>query len=885
MTPTRFEKVYKTFQEALEHDVTERNAFLDKACGDDTALRNEVEKLLRDDEEATKEKFLVLRADDKQIVSVDVKDPMIGERIGPYEIRKLIDQGGMGSVYMAVRTDDFKQQVAIKLIKQGKDTNEILRRFQNERQILAGLKHPNIAQLLDGGNTEDGLPFFVMEYIEGERINTYCDKNKLGTLERLKLFRSVCDAVHFAHQNTVIHRDLKPGNILVTADGRPKLVDFGIAKLINREIGFQAMNYTQTEYRLMTPAYASPEQVRGDNITTASDIYSLGVVLYELLTGHAPYQLSSRLKQEIERIVCEEDPPLPSNVIKRHAEISGPDGTTTTITPESVSKTRDGQLTKLRRKLAGDIDKITLMALRKEPNRRYTSVEQLSSDIQRHLDGLPVIAQKSTVRYRAGKFVRRNRGLAISSAVVFAVTIIGAVVSGMSLARAAEEKKKTDRFLARQLLPDVMVQAYRDVNEAQANIEKALDLDPDYVKARIYQAYFLKRQSQLEDAIRVAKAIVLDYPERGEPHVLLGELLSNRDPVAADTHRNKGKELLRPSEHNFYSAFAITPANFNDYEEVVELLTNSLEKYPWDFDVLWQRAVYLHKLGRSEHRRRNRSGSRKKFEQMLADASILVKIHGEFSQTWELKGAAHKELGHLQKAIECFENAKSLDPDYYVTYYNSANTYYDLQDFNNARSDYKKAIRLSPRYYEPLVDAYHQLGKTHLLLGEYKEALDAFEKEIKLDPYPGATYVTGIASWFMGDEARALQDFDKAIKSDPENYALVNLWTWIIKKQAGDDDGASAILEAALEGTKKKYYRMIISLFQNPSSEKELLDLIGTKGRATQCETLFYVGLRALGEGDVDVARLRFKECLDTKQARVLEYILANWHLEKINSR
>lgn len=386
----------------------------------------------------------------------EAPDPEIGRRIGPYEIRKRIGQGGMGNVYLAARVDDFKQTVAIKLIRRGLDTEEILKRFERERQVLAAMKHPNIARLLDGGTTGDGLPYFVMEYIEGRPIDEYCDSRKLTTLQRIRLFQQVCAAVQFAHQNAVIHRDLKPSNILVVEDptlaspdtpsgrpGRPepqsvtvKLLDFGIAKLTNPELGFQSLAFTQNDYRFMTPEYASPEQVRGGPITTASDVYSLGVVLYELLTGHRPYRFLTRAFQEIEQIVCEREPPRPSEVISRTESVLTGAGTTRTISPEVISRTRDGTPDRLRRRLSGDLDNIILTAMRKEPLRRFQTVATLSADLTRHLTYEPVVARPASVGYRLNRFVRKHRA-ALSVATGFCVLALASAIWLAALYREA----------------------------------------------------------------------------------------------------------------------------------------------------------------------------------------------------------------------------------------------------------------------------------------------------------------------------------------------------------------------------------------------------------------------------------------------------------------
>jgi eukaryotic-like serine/threonine-protein kinase len=314
-----------------------------------------------------------------------------GRRIGPYRVLREIGRGGMGSVYLAARADDaFQKLVAIKIIRRGLDTDDVLRRFRSERQILATLDDPNITRLLDGGTTDDGLPYFVMEYVEGEPIDQYCDARKLNITERLKLFQGVCAAVSYAHQNLVIHRDIKPGNVLVTKEGLPRLLDFGIAKLLAPGAGHR----TTTMLRPLTPEFASPEQVRGELVTTASDVYSLGVRLYQLLTGRRPYRAATGTAAEIEAAICDEEPEKPSLAITRCGKTASTLGASPS--PEAVSATREGTRDKLRRRLAGDLDNIVLLALRKEPQRRYASANQLSEDIGRHLTSLPVIARPDT---------------------------------------------------------------------------------------------------------------------------------------------------------------------------------------------------------------------------------------------------------------------------------------------------------------------------------------------------------------------------------------------------------------------------------------------------------------------------------------------------------
>ncbi|MDX6695820.1 MAG: eukaryotic-like serine/threonine-protein kinase [Blastocatellia bacterium] len=396
MTPERWRKVEEVFESALERAPEERSAYLTNVCADDEPLRQQVETLIASYEKAgsfIEEPAMGIAVLPDTLVDETVST-IIGRRLGSYKIVREIGRGGMGSVYLAMRADDeFQKRVAIKLIKRGMDTDFIIRRFRNERQILASLDHPNIARLLDGGTTEDGLPYFVMEFVEGQPIHHYCDTQKLSTVERLRLFVKACQAVEYAHNNLIIHRDLKPSNILVTAEGTPKLLDFGIAKILNPEIASQTLDPTTAALRLMTPEYASPEQVRGFPAMTGSDVYSLGVLLYELLTGHRPYRLYNRLPEEIARVICEEEPERPSVVINRIEHIPLGNGSyKVEVTPESVSRTRDGTPDKLRRQLVGNIDNIILKALRKEPQRRYSTVGEFAEDIRRHLEGQPVSA-------------------------------------------------------------------------------------------------------------------------------------------------------------------------------------------------------------------------------------------------------------------------------------------------------------------------------------------------------------------------------------------------------------------------------------------------------------------------------------------------------------
>jgi tetratricopeptide (TPR) repeat protein len=420
MGDDRWRQIKEIFHEAADLAPAERAAFLRRACDGDEELQREVESLLVAD--APQDTFLkaaVAQAAGRLPSEPDESAGLIGKRIGPYSITRLIGKGGMGSVYCAVRDDDIRMQVAVKLLARGTETEAALGRFRSERRILAGLQHPNIARLLDAGATEDGLPYFVMEYVDGRPLLDYAAP--LSVRQRLELFRSVCSAVQYAHQNLVVHRDLKPGNILVTADGTPKLLDFGIAKLLDPESAGSTLTLTGIGVRLMTPNYASPEQVCGEPATTATDIYSLGVILYELLTGRRPHHIETSSPTAIERAICLEEPKKPSAMNAR---------------------------------LDHDLDNIVLLALRKEAQRRYASVEQFSEDIRRYLEGRPVRARKDTLGYRANRFIRRNKiGFVVATLAVLGVLTGVAAVDRQ--ARRAEYRFQQVRKLANTVLFDL----------------------------------------------------------------------------------------------------------------------------------------------------------------------------------------------------------------------------------------------------------------------------------------------------------------------------------------------------------------------------------------------------------------------------------------------
>jgi len=540
----RQRRIFELLDGALELPAPERGAFLDQRC-DAPELLREVEAMLSAEPDTG-----VLEA---PAFSVHARDPALGRTIGGYRLVELLDRGGMGSVYLAER-EDFEQRVALKLIRRGLDLDDVLvRRFHNERQILARLDHPNIARLLDGGTTEDRLPYFVMELVDGEPIDRYCERRGLSLAERLRLFRKVCSAVQFAHRNLVVHRDLKPGNVLITADGEPKLLDFGIAKLLDDGLAAHALA-TVPGQGPMTPRYASPEQIRLEPITTASDVYSLGVLLYELLTGVPPYRVDGDRSDEVARAVCEQEPERPSTAVRRRGEASRPG------LPDPG---------RLRQRLAGDLDSIVLKALRKEPEGRYGSAEQLSEDLRRHLSGLPVTARDGTSLYLLGKFVRRHRlALAVVAAFVLLSTGFG-VVSTVLRQQAVESRGRAERERSRaEEMLEFLQNLFKKADPDEAGGEELTALD---LLRRGKEELLAERWEDPElriDLTGTLGQLFLELGSYGEARELMAESLA----IAREHHGGDHSEVAKR-----ISNLAAVLHALGDHAEAEKLLREALK--------------------------------------------------------------------------------------------------------------------------------------------------------------------------------------------------------------------------------------------------------------------------------------------------------------------
>ncbi|MCB1033339.1 MAG: tetratricopeptide repeat protein [Acidobacteria bacterium] len=623
MSKERLRRSRELLSQALDLDPALRQAFLETACAEDPELQAEVAGLLEVDE-TSQERWDVpvfrLLENEREAEGAGGFGEGRGEapsRIGPYEILRELGRGGRGVVYLAVRADgEFRRQVAVKLLRQGLESEELLRRFRAERQILAGLRHPHIAVLFDGGTTEDQRPYLVLEYVDGRPLKAFCEEQGLSFRDRLELFFKVCGAVQYAHQHLVIHRDLKPGNILVDGGGEPKLLDFGIAKLLDQQP--PEAPSTATGLRPMTPQYASPEQLRGEPVTTATDVYALGLVLYELLTGLRPFELRGPLDFEGQREICEKEPPRPSTLVRRR------------LTKEEESKAAQ----QLAARLSGDLDTILLTALAKDPARRYATVDQLAEDLRRHLAGLPIRARRATWSYRLGKLIRRRTAAVVGVVLLILSSVAFLVSHELQSRRVLEASARAEQ--ASRVLAEMVLLSSDQSREARVRIPlevldrgmEALQALSEPTKLRsdllavlgwgylrhqdiergaplIREAYQLRRQLFGEEDWRVVDSL-LDLAalegELGRPQK--AEALYRRALAIRSRHPGEG----HPGVDSLENALAAALYDQGRFEEAVPLYRNALadrvrELGEDHFDVAAIRnnlALALLAVGRSE---------------------------------------------------------------------------------------------------------------------------------------------------------------------------------------------------------------------------------------------------------------------------------------------
>jgi serine/threonine-protein kinase len=847
MKPTEWHLVDELFAGAVSLPPVERDRYLRERCDGDDALRQRVESLIA----AAHERGGLLSAAVAHAVlaSAEPLNARAGQRVGPYLLVRELGRGGMGAVYLAERDDgEFEGRVAIKMML-GHHTPELVRRFNAERRILARLEHPNIARLYDAGTSADGVPYVVMEHVDGEPIDAYCTRLALATADRVRLFRTVCDAVQYAHAHLIVHRDLKPGNILVTRDGTVKLLDFGIAKLLDDGAAGASIE-TQVGFRLMTPRYASPEQARGGVIATASDVYSLGVVLFELLTGALPYAVPSHPSSEVERVITEELPPRPS--------------------------TLPGVSERVRRELRGDLDVIVLAALRKEAARRYASAGELGEDLRRHVDGMPVRARPDTVRYRTGKFVRRHRPAvaAIAAGFVAVASLVAFYTARLArqrdLARVEAEKAEQvssfviglfevsnpsrargETITARELL-DSSARRVRDALADQPEVRATMM----GVMGRVYSnlALYAEAAPLLEEALALRRSHLGPIHEdvAGSATSLAGNLYSTGDYERAEELHREALRIQRALHRG-------------DHADLVGAMENLGHFLARKGDLAAADTLYRDAL--AMHRRLPANDGR--LASLLDGYAFVLDALGDYDGS----EAKHRESVAL---VERRMRGDSLILG--VALNNLANVLSTKGNFVEAEPMLRRSLAISRVYYgndHPDVGAsLTNLGRVLRNTGRLEEAEELFRESLRIAElrqgaeHPDVATDLGFLAGILVErgqlaDAEALQRRAVAIrrKGLGAQHAYVamslNELAGSLHRQ-GKLDEAEAVFREGLEIRRRAYQP------GHPYTAYSLVGLGGLlleRGRTAQAEPLLREALeireRALPVGDVRTAEAR----------------------------
>jgi eukaryotic-like serine/threonine-protein kinase len=777
MSGLNHQVIKNLFHEVSELEPAARTPFLDQNCPNEE-VRREVEELLAFHDKAAD--FI----DQPAFVDIGLataESDLIGRQIGNYKIESEIGRGGMGAVYLAARADaEFNQKVALKIVKRGMDTDFVLRRFRQERQILASLEHPHIARLLDGGTTDDGLPFFVMEYVDGADLLSFCEAKNLSLAERLELFRAVCAAVAYAHQHLVVHRDLKPSNILVTADGTPKLLDFGIAKLLQASDGIGAK--TTGLYRLLTPEYASPEQVRGEKITTASDVYSLGVILYELLTARSPYSVKEKTAEEYVRAVCETEPPAPSRAISdlgtRSASTTSPSNKDT-IASEAQTKIFPKSESRNPKSLRGDLDNIVLKSLQKDAARRYQSVQEFSEDIRRHLVGLPVLARPDTAVYRIGKFIERHKiGVLMASVTVLLVLSAASVAVWQAIAARRAEKRAEMRFnQVRKLANTVIFDYHERIKTLPGATETRKKIVADAVE-------YLDNLAQTSgDSIELQRELALAYRK-------IAQIQGGAESAGNTGETAASKENYRKAIEIQEKLVARTNAD-EDRQTLAKLFTETNDKLPEAIAILRELTA--------------KNPSNTAYQNDLANA------YWSLAQEVRSKGDYDVALENFRQAVAIYEKlaaAPSEKREVYLS--NIALTYKNMggvlelkKDSASASELYRQALAIDAEFAAAnqnnvqaqlnLSFTYNSVASSLTNLANYAEALEYCQKALAIqektvsNDSKNAFAKNALARTYrrMGDILQYSGRFDEAVSYYDKAVALAEKMS---QEDAGSND-------------------------------------------------------------------------------------------------
>jgi eukaryotic-like serine/threonine-protein kinase len=850
MDPHRWQRLKSILADALEEESpAARTALVERSCADDTALLREAESLL-----AQTEVLLRNAADDLEecadnaaatISREDVSE--IGRRIGAYVIVRQIGQGGMGTVYFAARADGyFQKQVAIKLLKRGTDSEEVLGRFRSEREVLACLDHPNIARLIDAGTTDDGLPYFVMEYIDGIPVTRFLDENEAPLVARLNLFLKISGAVEAAHRNSIVHRDLKPSNILVNREGEPKLLDFGIAKLIGNEPN--ALEQTALGQARLTPFSASPEQAQGEPVTISSDIYALGVVLYEILTGARPHRFSTTdpSREELMHVICDQLPTLPSLAV------------------------RDRERQRL---LRGDLDTILLRALEKEPNRRYSSVAEFAADIRRHLAGEPVHARHDKPTYRLKSFFLQNRSIQFSVAAVGAALLAFGAILFSSLLRSdfkskdLQEVPSVSQHSAGQSIPEKSI-AVLPFDNFSADKENSYFVDGfqnDILTdlAKVTDLKVISRNSVAAFRGRAEKAREIGHV-LGVSYVLEGSVQKSGDRIRVNAQlinaRTEAEVWAEQYDRKVDDLFIIQSelAQAIVSQLKATLLANekaAIENRPTKDMLAYD--LYL---------RARESFFQSNYRKTIQLLEAAIARDPQFALAYCLMTEAHLYTyrfgddmtpSRLVKAKEAAETSLRLAPDLAESHLAKAQYYYyGMRDYEEAQRELKTTAP-SPDGRAKFIDL---TALTERRLGHWKNAIRNGEKAAELDPQNPFTANELVESYIAVRRfTEAEQLADKAISL----MAPQNGYLWRLKSESllgrGRTDEARAVLEDAPLNTEARTYRLAkVAMFARDFTKAAQLLATVPPPEGENYDIPFLDGIVARAQGDGERERSSF---------------------------
>ena len=681
MTVTSWARVKEIFECARALPAAEREAYVRETCNGSAELRQEIESLLGvydRDQNFLEEPALA-------------PESLVGQRAGNCELIRLVGHGGMSAVYEGIRGDgEFRQRVAVKVLKRGMDTDSLLQRFRTERQILAGFAHPNIARLIDGGALADGRPFLTMEFIDGIPLTQFCEEGQLSIGARLDLFLQVCSGVAAAHRSLIVHRDIKPANVLVTARGECKLLDFGIAKILEPEAFPRTLAATIAAERLLTPDYASPEQARGEPITTASDIYSLGVLLYEILTGRHPYQVETRHPDEIARLITQTEFPRPSAAVEQKSS----------------------------RSLRGDLDNIVLKAMRKEPERRYHSVDEFAEDIRRHREGLPVKARKETPGYVAAKFIQRNKALSASLALLLVAVTAGMTAVVWQARRAERERARAEQRF--QEIRRVAGSVIFEMHDAIARVSGATTARELVLRRATEMLDGLAKDAGNDAALDLELAAGYKRLAEVQGHPMgnnLGDTAAARASYNKAVRLGKAALAIEPNNRAAQLSLASSYQNLSSVldlaeaegaiNEAIRLHEAVLRHVPDDHDARGSLGLDYQRRGSNRAERGDTAGALADAQQSVALLRELVESPGCTVGDETQLAFSHKHVGglyiqqnRLDEALKEYLAALALEdhisterPGDFNNEYNKTFAYDDIGFIYRKRKDFPKALQ------------------------------------------------------------------------------------------------------------------------------------------------------------------------------------------------